>query len=206
MKPLCLGLVAAVSLLPGCALTSKADALSPRYFNPQVPSSARSPAAAESLELKLGQVSSAANLDERMAYRISSTEVGFYDDRRWTELPEAYLRRALERDLFEQRRLKRVVSGIAPVLDVELTAFEELRQQPPKVRVSLTFSLRDERHSRLERSLTLEQPASGGSDPAQNVAQALATTLSQAVRTLGDEVVRDLVQPASPDTAPANQQ
>ncbi|RYZ02993.1 MAG: hypothetical protein EOO73_29155 [Myxococcales bacterium] len=190
------------SLEVGCALTSKADALSPRYFNPEAASSTRSQAAPQPYELRLGQVSSASHLDERISYRLSAAEVGFYDDRRWTELPEAYLRRALERELFEERRLTRVIAGFAPVLDVELTAFEELRQAK-KVRVSLTFSLRDERRSLLERSVQLEAPlASGPGDEAQRVSQALASTLADAVRSIGAEVVQRLTQTPMPAPKP----
>lgn len=187
---------------PGCALTSKAEALSPRYFNPQLAAAERSQAAAQPFELRLGQVSSASHLDERISYRISAAEVGFYEDRRWTEIPEAFLRRALERELFEERRLSRVVSGVAPVLDVELTSLEEVRGNPSKARVTLTFSLRDERRSLLERSVELEQPVSeqAGADPAQRLAQALAVTLARAVQTVGDEVVGRLTAQAAEKT------
>jgi cholesterol transport system auxiliary component len=183
-----------------CALTSKAEARSPRYFNPQLAAGPHSRAAAQPFELRLGQVSSASHLDERITYRISAAEVGFYDDRRWTEIPEAFLRRALERELFEERRLSRVVSGVAPVLDVELTSLEEVRGKPNKARVTLTFSLRDERRSLLERSVQLEQPVSeqAGADPAQWLAQALAVTLAQAVQTVGGEVVGRLSEAATP--------
>jgi cholesterol transport system auxiliary component len=185
---------------PGCALTSKAEALSPRYFNPQLAAAPPSPAAAQPLELRLGQVSSASHLDERISYRISAAEVGFYEDRRWTEIPEAFLRRALERELFEERRLTRVVSGVAPVLDVELTALEEVRGKPARARVTLTVSLRDERRSLLERSVELEQPVSAraGEDPAQRLALTLALTLEQAVQTAGAEVVARLSEQAVP--------
>lgn len=198
-RPCCsslLPLLAGLALC-GCALTSKADALSPRYFNPQAGASSASEPAPQPFELRLGQVASASHLDERMSYRINAAEVGFYDDRRWTELPEAYLRRALEKELFERRRLTRVVTGVAPILDVELTAFEELRQKPSKVRVTLTFSLRDERRSLLERTLDLESTVDdvGDLDVPERVAQALASTLTRAVQAVGTEVVRRLAEP-----------
>lgn len=178
----------------GCALTSKADALSPRYFSPEPLNAARSAKLAMVHELRLGEVSAAGHLDDRIAYRIGQSEMGFYDARRWTENPEAYLRRALERDLFEDRGLSRIVAGDAPILDVELTAFEELRGQPARARVSLTFLLRDERHSYLERTLALErvveQPS--GADAAQCLAQTLSGALDDAVRQLDDEVVAKL--------------
>jgi hypothetical protein len=91
------------------------------------------------------------------------------------------------------------------VLDVELTAFEELRQNPPKVRVALTFSLRDERRSLLERSLVLEESprAAGGSEPSAVIAQALTDTLAQAVLQAGDEIVASLARatPAAPSSS-----
>ncbi|HEY6078854.1 MAG TPA: ABC-type transport auxiliary lipoprotein family protein [Polyangiaceae bacterium] len=198
---LCLLLLA---LQPSCALTSKADAKSARYFNPERTPNGPSQAAAQPFELRLGQVSSASHLDERISFRVSSSEVGFYDDLRWTEIPEAYLRRALERELFEERKLSRIVSGVAPILDVELTSFEELREKPPKARVTLTFSLRDERRSLLERSLELEQPLveRAGSDPAQRLAQALAATLAQAVQMVGAEVTARLGEAAKAEPPP----
>jgi cholesterol transport system auxiliary component len=185
-----------VAFQGGCALTSKGEAMSPRYFNPQPAALTESRAAAQPFDLRLGQVSSASHLDERISYRVSASEVGFYDDRRWTEPPEAYLRRALERELFEQRRLSRIVTGAAPVLDVELTAFEELKSSPPRVRVALTFSLRDERRALLERSLELEAPLDGtaGLDAPQRIAGALATTLHRAVQTIGEDVVARLAE------------
>lgn len=198
MSRLTFALLALLSAAPsGCALTSKADALSLRYFDPLPSTEPRAEPAPRAFELRLGQVSSASNLDERIAYRVSSAEVGFYEDRRWTEPPEAYLRRALEKELFERRKLTRVITGPAPVLDVELTAFEE-QKGADKVRVKLSFNLRDERRSLLERSLDLEQPvaAAPGTDSAGRAAQALVDTLSRAVASLTSDIVNQLATPA----------
>ena len=191
-------------LQSSCALTSKADAQAPRYFSPEQASKPSPAAAFKTLELRLGQVASASHLDERISYRLSGSEVGFYDNQRWTEIPEAYLRRALERDLFEQRGVQRIVTGAAPTLDVELTAFEELRGKPMKARVTLTFSLRDERRSLLERSLKLEREVTqqAGADPAQRLAATLSEALADAVATVGAQVVEQL-QNAKPAPTPA---
>lgn len=197
----------------GCALTGKADALSPRFFSPEQVSPVQKAPNAEHLELRLGQVSSASHLDERIAYRLSGSEVGFYDDRRWTEIPEAYLRRALERELFEQRGLERIVTGSTPTLDVELTAFEELRGKPTKARVTLSFSVHDERRSLLERSINVEREVTeqSGADPAARLASTLASTLGDAVVSVGALVSAELLaaqragsspQQASPLPAP----
>ncbi len=186
--------LACSTLLFGCALTSKADVISPRYFSAEPSHAAPPERSAQAFELRLGQVSSASHLDERVAYRVGGSEMGFYEDRRWTEIPEAYLRRALERDLFEERGLSRIVAGEAPTLDVELTAFEELRGSPIRAHVTLTFSLRDERRSVIERTLDLEQPVASrsGADPAQSLAETLTATLAEAVREVGRDVVQKL--------------
>ena len=185
----------------GCALTSKGDALSPRYFSPEPSGATRSAKVAAPHELRLGEVSAAAHLDDRIAYRVSAAEMGFYDGQRWTENPDAYLRRALERDLFEDRGLSRIVAGQSPILDVELTVFEELRGKPSRARVSLTFLLRDDRRSYLQRTIALEKVVERkpGADAAQCLAETLTAALDDAVRQLGDEVVAKLTTALQPN-------
>ncbi|HEX6272979.1 MAG TPA: LPS assembly lipoprotein LptE [Polyangiaceae bacterium] len=186
----------------GCALTSKADALSPRFFSAelQTPASDLSEPEGAPFELRLGQVEAASHLEERMSYRLNGAELGYYEDRRWTEAPEHYLRRALERELFERRHIRRVVSGPGATLEVELTAFEELRLPPARVRLALSYTLHDARQSSLERSLVIERPLADADDPdrAQQVAAALGIALGAAVAEISDQVVRRL-----PSSAPA---
>ena len=200
--------VACCTLPIGCALTSKADVITPRYFSPEAVTATRSEKVTDNLELRLGLVSSASHLDERIAYRVGGAEMGFYEDQRWTENPESYLRRALERDLFEQRGLSRIVSGVAPILDIELTAFEELRGKPPQARVAITFALRDDRRAFVARTLDLKRPIvqRAGADPAQRLAETLTQTLDEAVREVGNEVVESLRRAALASAAGAQAQ
>jgi cholesterol transport system auxiliary component len=184
-----------------CALTGKADALYPRFFTPEVDAS---PAAAPAdvgppLALRLGRVEAVSYVEERFAYRLEPSELSYYGDRRWTEPPERYLRRALERELFQQRGVVRTVSGPGATLDVELTAFEELRSAPPRVRLVLNFSLHDDRQSQLERRVVIERPlpASSGKASATEVTAALALALSAAVLNVSDQVTRELRAPAA---------
>lgn len=186
----------------GCALTSKADAQSPpRFFSLETRAAAPELPEPEGarLELRLGQVDAAAHLEERIAYRLRGSELAYYDDRRWTEAPEQYLRRALERELFERRHVRRVVSGAGATLDVELTAFEELRGPPARVRLALSYTLHDARQSSLERSLVIERPLVTADEPdsAQQVAAALTIALSEAVTRIGEEVVAKIAIPAA---------
>ena len=179
--------------LSGCALTSKGKAVEPRFFSPDfaVPTAPAARSNPAPLELRLGMIDAASHLEERMAYRVHDSELGYRDDRRWSERPEEYLRRALEGELFERSGLRRVLAGSATTLDVELTAFEEVRGEHPHVRLALTFRLHDDRQVSLERSLVVERPllADGDKDHAQRVASALGEALAQATGTLGTEVV-----------------
>lgn len=194
----------ALCVCPACALTSKAEPLTPRYFSPEQESAA-APAepASVPVELRLGEVVAAAHLEERIAYRPSEGELGYHESWRWTEPPQAYLRRALARELFERRGLVRVVSGNAPTLNVELTSFEELRAEPARARVELSIVLRGERRALLERTLRKELPLPpGSSDEPLRLTRALSQALDSAVSEVADLVSARLAQPAS--SAPAS--
>jgi ABC-type uncharacterized transport system auxiliary subunit len=181
-------------LCSGCALLSKAQPLSPRYFSPEAPEQGAVAASAVPLELRLGQVEASAELEERIAYRTSEAELGYYETWRWTEPPQVYLRRALSRELFERRGLVRVISGVAPTLDVELVSFEEIRDGTPRGRVEVRISLRGERRVLLERSLRVERPIASGSegDAPLRLTKALSLALGDAVVQAADLVAARL--------------
>lgn len=196
----------------GCAFMSKGEAVSPRYFSPalepaQAPAegarsgtSAPSESARAPRELRVGRIEPAAHLEERIAYRVSESELGYYDDRLWTEPPEQFVRRALESELFETHAFRRVVAGVAPTLDVEVLSFEELRQGSPRARLSLLITLRDERHALLERTISVEVPvvpaAEGEEGPA--LATAMARALSRATKEIAQRVSAELDRGPSP--------
>lgn len=188
--------------LAGCALASKGDALSPRYFSPTVEPAkgpdegANAPHAQASiqLELRVGRVEPAAYLEERIAYRINQQELAYYEDRRWTEPPEQFVRRALEHELFETHGFRRVLSGAAPTLDVDVLSFEELRQGPRRAHLALHITLRDDRHALLERTVTADAPLDLGApdDEGRALAAAMASALSLAARDVAEQVSAEL--------------
>jgi cholesterol transport system auxiliary component len=193
-----------------CALTDKADALYPRFFSPETDVTPATPAATPArlgppLALRLGRVEAVSYVEERFAYRVEPSELSYYEDRRWTEPPERYLRRALERELFQQRGIVRTVSGPGATLDVELTAFEELRSAPRRVRLVLNFSLHDDRQSQLERRVAVERPlpATSGQASARDVTAALALVLTAAVLDVSNQVIRELRAPPAEPCAEA---
>lgn len=203
-----LACLALPGLLSDCALTSKAQAVYPRFFSPEPEMARVLPLpAGPPLALRLGQVYAASHIDERFAYRLEPAELSYYEERRWTEAPERYLRRALERELFQRRGIQRIVSGPGNTLDVELTAFEELRGPPARVRLALSFSLHDDRQSQLERSLVVERPlpANAYSASARDVTAALTLALAAAVLEVSEQVTRSLPAPVSDSSAKADQ-
>ena len=185
----------------GCALTSKSDPIVPRYFTPERAGDVRGDVAGPPqrstgpfVELRLGRVTHASHLDERLVYRDSDYELGYYQERRWTEAPDEYLKRRLARVLFEERGLRRVVGGAAATLDVELIAFDEIRAPKRVARVQVIVRLSDQRLVRWEETLTVDEPlgaASKGDGPDATVA-ALGAALREIVGRIADRVVSEL--------------
>jgi cholesterol transport system auxiliary component len=197
---------AAALLTAGCALTSKSEPIAPRYFSPERPADAaqaRKKPVDTPLELRLGRVSGSSHLDERLVYRDSAYQLGYYEERRWTEEPAEYLRRSLARVLFEDRGLRHLVGGLGPSLEVELTGFEEIRSPKHVARVQMTARLQDARVVRWEETLTVDQPitddASG--DSASGMVAAIGVALGSAVDHIADRVVSDL---SAPPPAPSS--
>jgi cholesterol transport system auxiliary component len=190
------GIYVAVALSSlSCGVMTKGEALSIRYFTPTAASVQTKPEHAPTapLELRVGSLRAAAHLEERMAYRPSAAELGYLEDRRWTEPPEEFLRRALDAALFESRRIVRVYTDAAPSLDLELASFEELRYGEPRVRVVLSAVLRDQKRSLFEETLVAEEPLSvQGDDRSPAVAHALAAALKRAVAELAEHVSTEL--------------
>jgi ABC-type uncharacterized transport system auxiliary subunit len=166
----------------------------PRYFHPVM--TARAPVAAVdsgARSLRVRAVQAAAHLDDRIVWRRTEAEVGYYGDERWTEAPPAYVEEALGRELFERRGLRRSASTAAPcALEVVVRRFEEVLLPDHLARVELTVSLTDlERTSLLERTFRVERPVSESS------AEAMAAAMGQALQAAVEQVA-DAVEGALP--------
>lgn len=201
MRAILLSFVAAVAL-PGCALLEKSEPHVPRYFTPEFDGDAAVAPARHQQVLRLGRVEGWLHLRERMAVRNAAREFFYYEDRRWTERPEVYLRLALARALFEERGVIESFSGRAVTLDVELIAFEEI-EQPHGAQMRARVVLRDDRVGLLEETITVDQPVarSGGADQARAVADALSQALRTGVTRIADHVVAKLAEAPAPQAA-----
>jgi cholesterol transport system auxiliary component len=180
--------VGLVLVLAGCALTSKSEVLDVHWYSPEsvkTQLTSATPAQAGP-ELELGRVWAGRGLREKIAYRDSAHEIGYHEDKRWTERPEVYVRREIARTLFEERGMRRSVSGNAPVLDVEVLAFEEVRSPTPAARIQVRVVVHDDRESLLEKTITVERAA------ASKDFGALVQAMAQALDAVGDEVAREV--------------
>ncbi len=202
--------LAVVVFLSGCALTSKATPFDIREFTPDATGPARpseSLVTADGAELRIGRIRSTANLRRHIVYRVSEVEVGEYPGWQWTENPEEYVRRGVTRALFEQRGLAQTVSGPHPTLDLELTAFEEVRRGSARLgRVQVSFVLFDGHHVLDSGEVTVERPAEDAE--IGSVVVAVSEALGLATNQLADRVAAKLADrekpaPATTPTAPA---
>jgi ABC-type uncharacterized transport system auxiliary subunit len=203
-----------LSVAHGCALTSKSEPLSPHYYDPDLAAmSVRSAADSDAsplrgaVTLRLGRVTAAAHLGERMVYRSGSREIGFSDERRWTAPPDWYLRRALSAALFEREGVHRSVGSGGITLDIELTDFEELRTATKVAHARATFVLYDARSVIRERTIDVERPITVADPrvevPAEAVVQAMSQALAELVNRVTSMVLADLAKAAPPPVAAA---
>jgi len=195
----CLLLMLSCSL-SACAFFGKSEPLEPRFYSAATTESERASASAQTgLALRVGRVLAGGHLQERIAYRSGQRELGFYDQRRWTERPEVYVRRAVSHALFDQRGVVRVVSGPAALLELELLEFVELRAPKRAARVSISAALSDGRTVRLERTFSHEQALpKSDDDEFGGVAEAMSLALQACADELADAVVSELSrQPVS---------
>lgn len=184
----------------GCALTNKSDPITPRFFTPDVASVQLTSAGADAAvnpagnrpPLRLGRVIAGAHLREKIAYRTTAHEVGYYEERRWTERPDVFVKRALERRLFESGAFEHVVSGEAPTLEVEVLAFGEVRGDQPHAEVKLRVMLHDDRVVRYEETVAVDRnyDATAKGKNAEALAGAVATALATATDRIAQSIAR----------------
>jgi cholesterol transport system auxiliary component len=177
----------------GCAFFSKGEVYTVRWFSPETARprlTAAAVPAAEGGAITIGRVWAGAHLREKIAFRETPFEVGYYEDKRWTERPEVYVRRRIARTLFEEHGYRRSVDGDGMTLEVEVEAFEEVRGALPRARIQLLVLLHDGSRSLLEETLAVERSLSSSS-PSSHVdelVQAMADALDAAAEEVASHV------------------
>lgn len=181
--------------MTGCALLSKADAVETRFYTIEPFAGDVKQAAKACGGMRIGRVDAGAALRERMMWRARDGEVGFYEDRRWTERPDVYVHRALSHALFEEAGLRQIVTGDAPVLDIDIVAFEEEIGPPRVARLRVTASLRDDRAVGWQETLTFEKPlvaSAKGDVDADAIVRGLSDDLRDGARAIAARAAREM--------------
>jgi ABC-type uncharacterized transport system auxiliary subunit len=181
------GAIAAALLV--CACLAPRQPAEPRYFSPDLASSAGDAGTSvepTGPELRLRHVTGADYLRRRMVWR-RGVEVGFYDLLRWTQPPASYVEAGLERELFERRGLRRVTRPDAPSLSVELHTFDDVLEPSHEGVVALAVRLSDASQvALLDRRFEARRPVAGENPEA--VARALGEALAEAIGEVGAAV------------------
>ncbi len=197
-----LPVVLALFVLSGCALTRNAPPLQVQYFDVEAPRtttlrSATPPSAPRALAI--GRVRSSEFLRNRIVHREANDVLGVYETLRWTEYPEAYLRRALTHVLFEDERFVQSLGRDVPTLDVELVAFEEVRHEGARAgRVQVEYRLHVGDHVLATDVVTAEHEATseGGMPPVVAALEVALAEVTNAIARAVDAAIR--AQTASP--------
>ena len=182
---LLVGLVA----LAGCLLRT-ADP--PRFFRPgsvtlDAPEDEVAPPAPGAIAIRLRGVRSEPFLRERIVWRVSELEYGLYGQRRWIDLPEHYVERALRTRLRATSGLRLTDDLRAPMLHVRVLAFDDRLAPAHTANVALAVTLEDREHGRfLERTFNARVGIDDG-DPA-SMAEAMGQALDDAVAQVADAV------------------
>ena len=181
-----------VLLLAGCALVSKSKPIDVHYFSPTAPTQTvtASSTSVSRGRLRLARVIASSHLRYRIVQRESAVELSLYDTRRWSETPERYVRRSLERALFEVRDLDEATGGSAVALDVDVLAFEEVRRPAHRGRVQLRYRLRDDRDVVATGVITAERDVRAA--PFDAVVEAIGGALDDATSRLADAVLEHM--------------
>ncbi|MBY0275327.1 PqiC family protein [Candidatus Binatia bacterium] len=189
-----LGIACLIVALPlaGCVFR---DAASPRFYRPAAstldgdagadPPATASTSAATAVRLEA--VSGTPFLRERIAWRSSAVEYGLYEQQRWSETPPRYVQRALESALRATPGLRLTDALDAPVLRVDVVAFDEVLAPEHVARVALAVTLRDRARTRLvDRTFTADTPIAGSGGSA--TATAMGTALDRVVADVATSV------------------
>jgi cholesterol transport system auxiliary component len=172
--------------LAGCALLSRGKALPASYYEPEFPAVHPVAVPSPGCALDLGHVDAADQLREEIQFRTPPFQAGYYEERRWTETPDRYLRRALERRLFEGNRCVRTLSYGGATLDATLLSFAEVRS-PEAARISVHILLHDGPRVLLDATVEADR-AAGQAGDFDAVVRALSEALVDVVARISDQV------------------
>jgi hypothetical protein len=139
--------------------------------------------------VRLGRVRSASYLRERIAHRESVCEIGFYDDRHWTERPEFHVRRELARKMFQERGLRAAWTLPCGSPRTRAPDLERGRRSAGRApRVELRYQLQSELAVLDEQTITVDRAIVG--DSFESFVATTSKALGKATDRIADAVAR----------------
>jgi cholesterol transport system auxiliary component len=177
----------------GCALLSRGQPFAVRYYDPQPPSTSVDQAPPwPACELSMGRIAGTDGVRQQIMRRDAMEHVEYDEGRRWTEPPDSYLRRALDRVLFEEGRCHRTFAAGSPILDATLVAFEgiEAHDAPASARVGVQIVVHDEREVFDERTIVVDRdvPPGGDADAYDRLVRAMSVALLDLATQIAERV------------------
>jgi ABC-type uncharacterized transport system auxiliary subunit len=187
------GALLALIALAGCVFRQSDP---PRYFRPEsaaLSSESTSDDGSGEKTIRLRAVRARPFLRERIVWR-TPTEYGMYEQRRWSELPEAYVERALASALRRQAHVAFTNDARAPTLYANVTAFDEVLdpKHVANVAVDVTLTAADGRRL-LEREFSAEAPISD--DDPSSLVRAAGAALDDVSAQIAQSVAEKLNAP-----------
>jgi len=176
--------------LGGCLLRTPDP---PRFFRPASATLAvaagdgADPTTTDGIPVRVRTIRSAPFLGERIVWRVSDVEYGFYEQRRWIDLPAHYVERALRIRLRSTPGLRLTNDVRAAALNVNVRAFDDLLAPTHAANVALAVVLEDPaRGPLLERTFSAQ--ANIGDDDSEAMAKAMGQALDDVVAQVADAV------------------
>ena len=182
----------ALLLAAGCQLFPE-PAPPPRVYAVPVASGPPIIPTSSAHRIRLRTIVAAEHLTEDIAWR-SGLRVGGQPGQRWSERPAVVLQSALIAQLFSGGRLTRTEALDAPLIDVQLLAFEEdLSAKPSTAIVSIRAQVLDQHRAQvLDLPLTVTEPIETSPDTTEALARALGKGLDSLCAQLQEQVIKAL--------------
>lgn len=170
----------------GCALTSKGKPLEVSWYTPELVQPVSVNPQSAGTALRLGYVRSGVDLGHRIAWSDGAYQMGFYEDRRWTDRPARFATTALRRALFETHGFRPGSQATAAELDVEVISFQEIRSPRAHTgRVALHVQFSSEREF-LDTTIVRDEPVRG--DRFDDVVAAISHALDDAANEVAERI------------------
>jgi ABC-type uncharacterized transport system auxiliary subunit len=192
-------------LAAGCVARNAPE---PRFFRPEIPglqSSAvpltvvpPSTPVASGRPLRIWAVGSAPYLRERIVWRSSPVEYGYYEQRRWNELPAVYVEDALISALRRTPGLVLADGLRDPTLKARVVGFEEVLAPQHLASVQVKVLLLDAKRRTLLDQVFSADAAIADDDPI-TMTRAMGQALADVASAISAATVAALPSPANPE-------